>query len=71
MSTKPLAPGQSPTMDQLAADMTHKILSWASEDTQRQLIALRLASPLRPIGRGSAPVDGLDLFDAVRSPKLL
>jgi hypothetical protein len=35
------------------------------------IMALRLTSPLRPLARSSAPVDGLALFDAVHSPLLL
>jgi hypothetical protein len=38
---------------------------------EAQIIALRLASPIRPLDRTSAPVDGLALFDAVRSPCML
>jgi len=42
-----------------------------SADRQRQLIALRLASPMRPAAdRTAAPVDGLGLFDQDRSPAL-
>jgi hypothetical protein len=36
-----------------------------------ELIALRLASPIRPLDRTSSPVDGLALFDAVRSPCMI
>lgn len=37
---------------------------------QAQLIAIRAASPMRPIDGRTADVDGLALFDAVRSPSL-
>lgn len=35
------------------------------------VVALRLANPMRPHDREAAPVDGLALFDAHRSPALL
>jgi hypothetical protein len=38
---------------------------------EAQLIAIRAASPMRPIDGRTADVDGLALFDAVRSPVLL
>lgn len=37
---------------------------------QRDLVALRLASPLRPVAGRTADVDGLALFDVVRQPSL-
>jgi hypothetical protein len=41
-------------------------------DRQRVEIALRLKSPLRPAQYGhAAPVDGLGLFDQIRSPTML
>ena len=41
-----------------------------STESERQLIAARSASPMRPLDRQAAPVDGLALFDAFRSPEL-
>ncbi len=38
---------------------------------QAQLVAIRAASPMRPIDGRTADVDGLALFDAVRSPCLI
>lgn len=45
--------------------------SLRSSDSERALIACRLASPMRPLARTAADVDGLALFDVVRSPVLL
>jgi hypothetical protein len=38
---------------------------------QAQIVAIRAASPMRPIHGRTADVDGLALFDAVRSPCLI
>ena len=38
---------------------------------QAQIVAIRAASPMRPIDGRTADVDGLALFDAVRSPCLI
>lgn len=40
-----------------------------SDESQR--LQLAAASPMRPVGGRTADVDGLALFDAVRSPVLL
>ena len=40
-------------------------------DRDRQIVAIRLAAPIRPHDRTSADVDGLDLFDFARSPRLI
>lgn len=41
-------------------------------ERERQLVALRSASPMRPAQYGTtAPVDGLALFDHARQPALL
>lgn len=40
-------------------------------ETERQLIAVRAASPMRPLDRRTAPVDGLALFDHARSPVMI
>jgi hypothetical protein len=40
-------------------------------DRDRQLVALRANSPMRPCDGRTADVDGLGLFDAVRQPPLL
>lgn len=37
---------------------------------QAQIVAIRVASPMRPIEGRTASIDGLALFDAVRSPAL-
>lgn len=44
---------------------------YAVTERDRQLIAIRLSSPIRPLDRTAAPVDGLALFDQVRSPAFL
>ena len=44
---------------------------YAVTERDRQLIAARLSSPIRPLDRTAAPVDGLALFDQVRSPAML
>lgn len=62
-------PRPSPMLEELASNLTHPVLAFASDEAQRQLVALRLASPLRPAE--ADPVDGLALFDQARSPKLL
>ena len=38
---------------------------------QAEMIRLRAASPMRPIAGRTADVDGLGLFDTVRSPNLI
>jgi hypothetical protein len=37
---------------------------------QAELLRLRAASPMRPVNGRTADVDGLGLFDTVRSPQL-
>lgn len=37
---------------------------------EAQIVAIRAASPMRPVDGRTAAIDGLALFDAVRSPSL-
>ena len=43
----------------------------SSTQSEVQLLQLAAASPMRPIDGHTADVDGLALFDVVRSPQLL
>ena len=45
--------------------------STAQAERDAQIVTLRLSATLKPLDRTSAPVDGLVLFDAVRSPTLI
>ena len=55
----------------ILAEPFHRAQSFASAELQREIVALRLAAPIRPHDRSSADVDGLDLFDFARSPRLI
>lgn len=46
-------------------------LRYARKAKDGQLLALRAAAPMRPCNRQTEDVDGLGLFDAVRSPVML